>query len=154
MAIDLRAKTVPSTIVLKGELGERHEEARAGGTIRPGHLIMGQNNSGTMDVVVHGTAGGYARPWIAKEDQMNQGHGKTDAYSSGDLVAYHVAQPGDVCLCRLAASATAVVAGDKMTSAGDGTFKKASGSDVVIAAAEESVDNSSGGSEAFIRLIF
>lgn len=146
MAITLTTKTVPSVIVLKGDLRKRHEERRAGGVIRPGHLIKPSG----ANVVVHATAGGAAAPWFAKEDAL-QNRSKTDAYASTDLVSFHMAQTGDRVLARLAAAATAVANGDPLTSNGDGCLKKATGADVVIADAAEAVDNSAGGAEAFIR---
>ena len=53
----------------------------------------------------------------------------------------------------MAASATAVANADLLTPAADGTLKKATeGTDEIIAIALEAVDNSAGGSEAFIKV--
>ncbi len=55
----------PKRIHLLGD--GRHEEAVAGGTIRPGDLIK-LNSDG--EVVVHGSAGGNAEALFALEDAL------------------------------------------------------------------------------------
>lgn len=147
MAIDITTVVTPHTILLKGENERRHEERLAAGTIKPGHLIKRSGES----VVVHATAGGAGAVHIAKEDGLR---GKTinDAYSSGDLVPYHMAQKGDRVYVRVPASATAIVSGNPLTSTGDGSFKLATGGDVIYGDAAEAVDNSAGIVEAFIRM--
>lgn len=143
-----------NTIVLKGELGQRHEEFRAGGAIKPGHLL-GLTSSNT--VVVHtpaasATVQGYSN-FFAKEDALI---GKTvdDAYASGDLVPVHMATAGDKIQARVPAAAPAIVVGDRLVSNGDGTIKKAANAidGRTIGIAAEAVDNSAGGTEAFLAI--
>lgn len=112
----------PHTILLKGELSYVREEKLAGGTIYPGHLVMG--SAGTL--IKQNAQGVNARPWFALEDAF-QGKTITQAYVSGDRVNYHIAQPGDVIYARLAAGAAAVVADDVVVPAGDGTVALVSG---------------------------
>jgi len=136
------------TIILKGDLNERYEEGRAGGTITPGHIIK-LNSSDQL--VVHGTAGGFGETAVAIEDALR---GKTidDNYTSGDLVRYQVLQPGDVFYALLPAAATAVVVGDQLISNGDGCLKKTTGSPTkVFGIALEAVDNSGGSGTARIK---
>jgi len=112
--------TRPNTILLKGPQ-QKEEYAAADATIKPGHLIE-LTSSGTVQR--HTTAGGNGERLFATEDAL-QGNGITVAYGSGDLVTCDLAPPGATRLARLAAAAAAVVIGDKLISAGDGTLKKA-----------------------------
>jgi hypothetical protein len=138
------AASTPHTILLKGR--GQHEEAPAGGAITPGHLVK-FNSSNAL--VVHATAAGAATPLFACENEIN---GKTiaDAYATGDYVQAEFMYPGCQVYALVAAAAVAIVAGDLLESAGDGTLRKF-GSGVVIAFAKEAVDNSGGGAAARIR---
>ena len=64
----------------------------------------------------------------------------------------HLAQPGDVIYARFAAGLAAMTQSVSLTSAGDGTLKPSSGSDVIIAYSEEAIDNHLGAAEAFGRV--
>lgn len=139
---------LPKVIVLKGRLHQRHEEYPAGGAINPGYMLK-VGSTGT--VVAHATAGGNHPLYFAKEDSL-QGRSITDAYANNDPVFVHIPERGDRINAKLAASAAAIVIGDPITSAGNGTVKKATGSDLVFAEARQAVDNSAGGSEAFIDI--
>lgn len=144
----VQTAVTPHTIVLKGDLHKRHEEAPADAALKPGHLIK-KNSDG--EVLKHATAGGRAAPFFAKEQAL-MGDTIDTAYAAADVVPYHIAQRGDVVLARLPASATAVVIGDQLCSNGDGCLKKGNGTtDVTIAEADEAVDNSAGVVEIFIR---
>jgi hypothetical protein len=156
-----------NTIVVLGDLWERSEEARAGGTITPG-MLLGQTTTALTQpgehprVVAHATAGGAAATLFAKEagsltggtwssgDAAISGGGIDDDYASGDTVFIHHARPGDEIYALLPASATAVVLTDYLTSNGDGTLKKAATTDVRIAMPLEAVDNSAGTEQARI----
>ena len=135
------------TILLKGEFNEKYDEIRAGGTIKPGHLIV-RNASGVA--VVHATNGGYAEKIFAHEDALI-GRTIDDAYSSGELVRYHVAQPGDVIYGFIKAGAN-VTDGSLLVSNADGTMDIVAGSEVPLAQSIEDVDNSGGG--AAVRCAF
>lgn len=149
MSITFTSET-PHVIVLKGELRKRHEERRAAGAIKPGHLI--QMSADAQTVVVHATDGGQTAPWFAKEDAL-QGNTIDDAYASGDLVPYHMAQKGDRIYARVAAGSAAIVEGDPLTSDGDGTLKKGTvGTHHILGTAVEDLDNSAAIVENFIRV--
>lgn len=139
------AKTNPQTILLRGR-GIR-EEAPAGGTITPGHLVM-LNSSAQL--VVHGTAAGAAGACFAVENDLV---GKTidDNYVSGDFVQAEWVPPGSRIYALVAAAATAITAGDLLESAGNGTVRKF-GSGVVIGRSLDTLDNSGGGSSARLRM--
>lgn len=143
-----------NTIVLKGDLRLRHEEFRAGGALKPGHnLVLNSSNQ----VVVNPTAAAAGSTafsnFFAKEDGLI---GKTvdDAYASGDLVPVHMAHAGDKIQGRVAAAGAAIVVGDRLVSNGDGCVKKATDGVTgrTIGVAAEAVDNSAGGTEAFVAM--
>lgn len=143
------AVTNPKTIVLKGELSEKHDEYPADAALYPGHLVK-INSDG--ECLKQATASVQVKPLFAKEQEF-LGNGITVAYAAGDLVPVHYAQPGDRIYARYAASATAVVIGDPLTPSNDGTLKKGNGTtDFTIAYAAEAVDNSAGSGEVFGRV--
>ncbi len=108
-----------NTIVLRGKLAQYHEERRASGILSPGHLLKIDSDG---KVLKHATVGGRST-YFAKEDPLA---GKTvdGAFAVGDLVPYHVAQPGDRIQARLPAGAAAVVIGNTLISNGDGCLVK------------------------------
>lgn len=135
-----------NTIQLIGEF--RHEEALASGTVKPGMLV--ERTSATQDTVkAHATEGGVAERAFAVEDALR---GKTvnDAYSDGNLVMYHLVEPGAVVQALIKAGED-VTKDDQLVSAGDGTLIKSadvsSGTTVaqVVAIADESIDLSESG---------
>lgn len=133
----------PKTIVLKGD--GLYKEALAGGTITPGHLVT-RNASSAF--VVGPAAGLNAFAMFALEDEL-QGKDITDNYVSGDLVVAVMPMRGSEIYALVAASAAAVVVGDELESAGDGTVRKAAAVAVaqnnlrrIVARAVEAVDNS------------
>lgn len=140
---------MPNTIIVEGHAKGKYDEGRAAGAIKPGHMLK---RDSSLALVVHATAGGFGEMMVAIEDAL-QGKLITDAYASGDLVRYYQPRSGEKFMARLAAGATAVVKGDLLISSGDGTLKKTTGSPTQLyAVAEESVDNSAGGSEVFIKV--
>jgi hypothetical protein len=164
------AKTAPETILLKGR-GFRKEKV-AGGTITPGHLVASNSSD---QLVVHATAAGHAQAMFAVEAEHLSALGGTgyntsggtidDNYSSGDFVQSEILDAGCHVYALVAAAASAIVIGDALESAGDGTLRKRTpfsqnGSapyDVteagwVVAYALEAVDNSGGGAPARIKV--
>lgn len=156
------SKTASRTILLKGR-GYRLERV-AGGTITPGHLVA-LNSADKL--VVHATAKGKAAPIFAVESEhLNNDDGSASAdidhnYASGDFVQSEVLCAGCEVNALVAAAATAIVEGDLLESAGDGTLRKRTAFDAVtpapagevVAVALEAVDNSAGGSAARIRVM-
>jgi hypothetical protein len=114
------ASNANRTIVLKGSERGRYEEYLADAAITPGHLLT---LNSTNEVLKHATAGGLSLKWFACEDSL-QGKTIDDAYAAGDIVRTWLAVPGDWINALLAASATAVVVGDYLCPAADGTLKK------------------------------
>ena len=114
-------------------------ERVAAADIRPGALVI-TNSSG--NAAVHATAGGDTGPAFALENEMF-GKGITDTLKSGDLIQIGIGRPGDIVYGLLAAAASAVVVGDQLESAGDGTLRKRN-TGKALAIAQEAVDNSAG----------
>jgi hypothetical protein len=115
----MSSATDPKTILIRGDGDSR--EAIAAGTILPGHLIS-LDTAGK--VVVHPTAGGVAPSrYFAREEEFTDANLDT-AYSSGDSVTYWSCKPGDQVYALVAAAAPAIVIGDLLESAGDGTLRK------------------------------
>lgn len=133
------SKTAPTRIHLLGN--GRHEEAVAAGAITPGMLIANQSTTdsgGRAKVAVHATAGGSSERAFALEDAL-QGRTISDAYASGELVGYVLAEPGDVVYAWLAAGEN-VTPADFLSSNGDGRLQKATSDDVKIAVPLEALD--------------
>ena len=71
--------------------------------------------------------------------------------STGETVRYGAAHSGQIVFATVAAAAAAIVDGDPLDSAGDGTLKKATDSTTAIAYAVEDLDNSGGAAFARIK---
>lgn len=142
------------TIILKGRGIQK--EGVAGATITPGELVTLNSSN---EVIPHGTAAGNAQAAFAKENEVIGG-GIDDTYASGDNVIYEVLPPGAEVYALVAAAAGAIVIGDYLESAGDGTLRKLAASastaqsarNSVVARAIEAVDNSGGGARARIKV--
>lgn len=142
------------TIILKGQ-GIR-KEGEADSAITPGHLIA-QASDGKFDV--HGTAAANAAKTFAVENEL-AGKEIDDAYADGDRLFYEHCVPGQEVYALVAASAAAIVIGDFLESAGDGTLRvlttDAATDDTqrasVVARALEAVNNSGGGTPARIKV--
>lgn len=133
-----------NTILLKGR-GVRLEKI-AGGTITPGMLVK---TTSTDTLVAHATAGGAALRAFAVENDL-VGKEITDNYVANDFVQAEIMDSGNEIYGFIVASGTAVVIGDLMESAGDGSLRKLA-SGVALAVAMEAVDNSGGGTMARIK---
>ena len=106
------------TIVLKGDPIKK--ENIAAGVITPGDLIKLDSNN---EVARHASAGGITQKAFAVENSQ-VGRDKTQDYAIDDSVQYVVGRQGDELQCRIAAGAAAIVIGDALESAGDGTLRK------------------------------
>lgn len=150
----MASKDNPKCIVLSG--CPKREEGVAGGAVTPGHLV---SLASTGKYVVHPTAAGVVAPIFAVENE-NLAGGIGTAYASNDIIELVKAKSGDEIYGWLKAGSTAVVKGDGLESAGNGSFQKAThatGSATLAAAhtvavALEAVDNSGGGSDVRIKL--
>jgi len=112
-------KTAPRTIILTNKQNCVMEELVAAGGITPGHLIDMDSNG---KYAVHGTAKGYAAPIFAAEADL-VGKGIDDAYVANDIVYGWYCPPGTKVNALVAANAAAIVKGDLLESAGDGTLR-------------------------------
>ena len=135
-----------NTILLKGR-GHRVEKI-AGGTITPGMLV---NRTSTDTLVAHATASGAAPKMFAVENDI-VGNAITDNYLVNDYVQAEVLYSGCEVLAFLVAGGTAVVEGDFLESAGDGSLRKFT-SGVIIAQVLTALDNSGGGTMARIPVM-
>lgn len=110
----------PNTITLISS--GRTKELVAGVAINPGYLLR-LYTATTLKVKPHDIAYGHNAKLFAIEQEY-LGKGITTQYAIGDTVIFGCFHTGDEVLARLAASAVAVVAGDPLVSAGDGTLQK------------------------------
>lgn len=129
--------TVPKRIHLLSSGGEpRTEEGTTGAAITPGMLLK-KNAAGSY--IPHNVAGGASERAYALEDAL-QGKTIDDHYASGTRLSFVLADDGDV-IYGLLAAGEEVTEADYLSSNGDGTLKRATGTDKVVAAPCESVDN-------------
>lgn len=156
------ASNTYKVIALKGTPVEFERKSME--AITPGHLVQ-PHTDGLLKK--HATAAGNAAKTFALETKTPAtditGNAIDAAWASGDRVQYGAFSSGSVVNALLAASATAVVVGNPLESAGDGTLRLHSAPanlsaaapkyDGVVAYAEESVDNSAGSSVARIAVL-
>jgi hypothetical protein len=136
---------VKRTIMASGE-GVRYEyEAQA--AITPGDLVMVIS---TNKAQRHATAGQKVGALFAIENEIF-GKGVDVDYAAGDRVLTEACTPGMMVNATIAAAASAIVIGDFLESAGDGTLRKTVTAANAIAVADEAVDNSAGGTKTRTR---
>ena len=126
----------PKRIHLRGPYAV-HEEARAGGAVRPGDLI---DVASTGKVIKHPTAGGWAEKAFALEDAL-QGRDIDTNYAADELVSFTICKPGDIVYAWLSGGEVTTL-DDFLTSNGDGAWKVAGSTDIRIAKALEVVNAS------------
>ena len=133
------------TVLLKGDLGDRREEARANEIISPGMLI---EELSTGKVQKNDTVAGNIQINVALEDPF---YSRTiaDDYQVDDLVSFQRARPNQKFKLRVAAAAAAIVVGDRLEPVAGGTVQKLAAG-VAIARAEEALDNSGGATVEWI----
>jgi hypothetical protein len=126
----------PQRIHLRGT--GKHDEGVAAAQILPGDLIekISTGSYRRSDVI-----GEKIECCFAIEDAL-QGRGIDTAYSAGEQIQLVIAARGDIIYANLSAAENVVI-GDKLSSQGDGTLKKAASTDYVVAQAEEAVNASS-----------
>lgn len=143
-----------NTILLKGDLNQQ-DEARAGGTVKPGYLAI-RNSSGQL--IAHNQAGGGAGANQKHDRLIVMEDGKigltvNSSYASGDLVPFYKAYPSNELQVVLKQGQNA--ANDApLTSNGDGTFKVAGAGDWVYCHAMEALDLSAAGADGFVAVRF
>lgn len=135
-----------------------HSEAitAAASAVVPGMLV---EETSTGELQEHSTAAANAQKLFALANLTNAGTIDT-VYPVGALALYGAAHSGQQANALLAAAAPAIVQGDALESAGDGTLRKAVADaatdtaqrDAIVGYAMESVDNSGGGTTVRIRV--
>ena len=134
-----------------------HEEklSAAASAIIPGHLVE-ETTAGTVQE--NSTAAANAQRLFALTD-LTVGGTIDDVYAVASTVRYGAAHTGQKVFGLVAAAAAAIVIGDALESAGDGTLRKALADaatdtaqrDAIVAYATEAVDNSGGGTAVRIK---
>jgi hypothetical protein len=145
-----------NTILLKGRDKVTRKEYVAGTAINPGYLLA---LAADGDVDPHAAAAENQSSMFAFENEL-AGKTITDEYAIGDQVLCMVCAPGVEVLAVLAASADAIVIGNYLESAGDGTLRIVTTAAAtteaerraVVGMALEAVDNSGGGGEVFLKM--
>lgn len=139
--------TNPSTISLKGKDLFMYNEALANEALSPGHLV---ELLSTGKVQKNDTVAGVIQLAVATEQEY-LGKEITEAYAADDQVIYVLPQRGGEVYVRVAAGEGAITKGERLEAVAGGTVQTfASGS--IVGIALESVDNSGGGAEVFIRM--
>lgn len=140
----------PSVVLLKSPYS-RYEEGRAGGTVKPGHLVDFTSTAGQL--VVHATAAGTnVRPRFATEE-LHVLIGKTiaDSYASGDLFSYREFNEGDKIQAWIKTGVNAA-RGAKLESAGDGQLQALT-TGKAVAQADEAVDATAGAKQISVTIL-
>lgn len=123
-----------------------YRELESSASIYPGCLV--EVNAGKLRP--HSTAGGAAQMQLAQQNNA-LGGGIYNEYPADSLVSYAVYGSGVPVYLPIKAGAAAILNGAKLTSGGGGCFKLATGTDVVLAWANQTLDNSGSDSSAFIK---
>lgn len=144
------------TILLAG-MPNIPQERLTSEAITPGHLVefvLAGGDAGKLRK--HNTAGGPGGAWFSREslvpDRGATTLGVDTPWQVGETMRWMQARPGDLMYAWVPASAVAIVTGDNLSSNGDGTLKKAGGTETIVAKAAEPVNNAAGGTPARIRV--
>lgn len=113
-------KYPPNTIWLGGPEPVLENTVAAGAAFNPGHLLERYNSSGTPLFRKHSVAGASV-PLIIALDLSMANKGVDDPYNIGDLVEAGIMRPGNTFWGLI--GVLTVVQGDRLESAGNGTFR-------------------------------
>lgn len=136
---------IKRTIIAMGEGTRVEYEAHA--AISPGDLVTVLS---TGKVQRHAVAAARPGSVFAIENELF-GRGVDVDYAAGDRVLCEACYAGMEVNVTIAAAAAAIVIGDFLESAGDGTLRKVALAATAIAVAEEAVDNSAGVTKTRVR---
>lgn len=139
----------PNTIYLGGPRTEINDIG-AKAAITPGMLVERVNTSGVLQWQKHATAGGANARSVATEQSMIN-KGISDDYATGDLVEVSEGAGGTSFLMFIA-SGQAIVHGQKLESAGDGTLRALASGVALFQAIENKTNNGSGGAGSLVRI--
>lgn len=137
-----------NSILVKGY--ECRKELKTDEAITPGHLL---ERGGTHDVQKHSTAGGFAVPMFALENDL-VGEDIDDAYADNEAVQVAYCSPGTE-IYAIIADGNTITAGDKLISAGDGTLTEQSSEldSAVVAVATEAVTTSGATARIIVEVV-
>lgn len=135
---------VKRTIIAAGE-GDRYE-FMADAAVSPGDLII----QTTTGCIRHATAAAKPGALFAIENEIF-GNGVEVDYAANDRVLAEACEPGMMVNVTIAPAAAAIVAGNFLESAGNGTLRYVVTAATAIAVADEAVDNSAGGTKTHVR---
>lgn len=139
-------KSRSDKICLKGT--PIQNEAIAQEEIFPGHLVEYRSDG---QVEKQDTAQqDCRRSWAMENGWL--GESIRTSYKANDRVMIAAMHAGQQVQARVAASATAIVIGDALEAAGDGTVRKLTANGAIIGWALEAIDNSSGSTEVFVNM--
>lgn len=117
--------------------------------LTPGWLIERFVSGSATELRPHSTQGGKAQKLVAlNQPQLN--HSVDFQYAANDQVEAGLFPTGSTAWMFIA-SGVSVNAGDFMSSNGDGTLRKVTGSDVALFTALETINNSAGPGAVRIR---
>ena len=122
-------------------------EKPAAEAILPGNLLAA-NSSGQF--IKHATANGGGRVFIA---DLNMHDGVADAYATADTVQAYEPRPGEVYQVRMATGQALVKDVTPLTSTGAGRLDIASGTDVIVGYAFETVTTAENDQLAQVKFI-
>jgi hypothetical protein len=114
----MSSSDTPKTILIKGR--GIPKEGLAVHAITPGMLVA--NGTASDTIIKHPTAGGFAQPMFARENELIGDDIDTDI-AAADEVYYEVLPPGAEVYAFITASGAAVVRGSPLESAGDGCLR-------------------------------
>lgn len=140
------AKSTPDVILLAGNDVTYYERVATAAVITPGDLV----EINGVNIRRQATAAADVARMFARENDII-GKGIDDDYAASDNILYFTAGRGTQVYALVAASAAAIVEGDRLESSGAGKLRVlASGTPLAVAL--EAVDNSAGGSPARIKV--
>lgn len=146
-----------NVILFKGDA--LYKEAPALASITPGMLVDFLSSG----VGFHATASGTVRRHAFADFADFVGDGIDTAYTSGDTCKFMIPTPGSEINALVQVSGAAIVVGDPVCSAGDGTLVKYSAQlegatstaiklNTIVGYALKAVDNSAGATAASIKI--
>ena len=141
---------------LAGQSIHNEKLTAAASAIKPGHLVEELAAGTVQEKSVAATS---TQKLVALTNLSNGGD-ITQVYTVAETCRYGAFHSGQSVYLRLAAAAPAIVIGDALEAAADGTVRKVvvdvatdqGQRDAIVGYAQEAVDNSGGGVEVFIKV--
>lgn len=138
-----------NTIVLSGSPRGRYEEAFLAATAKPGHACI---KDSTGKFKKNDVAGADNLVYVLREVGAFNGTTITDAIPQDSIAMGYIPEPGDKLQMRVPANAAAIAFGGPVKLDATGCLIAQGGTGTIWAFAEEALDNSAVGAEAFIAV--